>query len=224
MTTTKCSTILCLLYVAFSTPNLQAGEIYGFTWSSGVASVAGEPVDPAVAPNNDDFGLGISPNEVVVTQKDYHAIGPVDLIFDVRDSGGTTEYVIYEGVQNSSGIDWTNYHMELGFGSGAGFVKSAPGDGLDFDAPSYTSTVDMAPLGGILPWPSVTVTEDDIFATGSQPFGTWSGIMTLHVDVPDGIDQFTLRQSPIAVPEPASAMIMVLGTLGLMVGRRAQRN
>lgn len=202
-----------ILALLLTGPVLQAGEITGFTWFSGVASVAGEPVSPPAVPNNDDHGPGVSPNPIIVTQKDYVGIGPVDLVFDVRDTGGTTEYAVYEGVQNSTGVDWNAYHIELGFGVGDDFVKSAPGDGLDFDAPLFNSDVDMAPLGGVLPWPTVTVTEDDLYATGSQPAFTWSGMFVFHVDVPDGIDRFTIRQSPIGVPEPTALATLALGAL-----------
>ena len=48
-----------------------------------------------------------------------------------------TEYRVFESVDNNTGINWAGYTMELGFGIGAGFVPSPPGDGLDFDAPLY---------------------------------------------------------------------------------------
>ena len=50
--------------------SVEAGEITGVTWFSGVASVAGTGTPPPVAPNNDDVGVGGSPNVIVVTQKD----------------------------------------------------------------------------------------------------------------------------------------------------------
>lgn len=196
----------------------SGGEVSGFTWFSGVASVAGTTFAPPVAPNNDN-AVGTSPNSIFVTQKDYRAIGPVDLVFDVRDTGGVTEYFVMEGVQNSTGADWNGYHIELGFGEGLGFVKSTPGDGLDFDAPDYDSDFDFNP-GGIF-FPTVAVTEDDIIASGGTQFdGMFAGNFLFHVDVPDGISSFTIRQSPIGIPEPAG---LLLATLAVGLVWRCER-
>ena len=195
-------------------PLAHAGQITGVTWSSGVASVAlAAWTTPDV--NNDDFGVGASPNVLPIIQKDYFAIGPVDIIIDVIDTGGVTEYFVTEGVQNNTGVDWSGYHIELGFGSGAGFTKSTAGDGLDFDAPDYTSDVSFNPLPGF--FPTQTVTEDDIIAGGGiQPDFTYAGNFVFHVDVPDGISSFTIRQSPIeVVPEPSTALLIGLGLAGL---------
>jgi len=155
----------------------SAGEITGFTWASGINSVAGESIPPLDSPNNDDV-VGDSDNEVFILQKHYVDTGPVDLIFDVEDSGGVTEYVVIEGVDNSTGLPWTAYHLELGFGSGAGFTKSPASDGLDFDAPLYYRVIgEISRVGRYLvdvfwvrmaasaealddqggsPWPSIT--------------------------------------------------------------------
>lgn len=207
------------ILILSATAATHAGQISGFSWFSGVASVAGTTVVPPVALNNDDV-VGDSPNPFIVTQKHYTGIGPVDLVFDVLDTGGVTEYRFQEGVQNSTGFDWTSYHLELGFGTGVGFVKSTLGDGLDFDSPDFNSTVDFAPIGGTMPFPTVTVTEDDIFAGGGvQPDFAFAGMFIFHVDVPDGITEFTIRQSPIVdvVPEPATCVTLagLLACLGL---------
>ncbi len=177
----------------------HSATITNITWFSGVASVAGTSIIPPVAPFADNV-VGDSSAVIFVLQKDYTAIGPVDLVFDLIDSGGTIEYRFEEGVQNSTGVDWTQYHMELGFGVGTSFVKSAAGDGLDFDSPDYDSTVNFNPSPGFT---TVTVTEDDLLATsGLHPNGAYAGNYVFHIDVPDGISSFTLRQSPIADPIP----------------------
>lgn len=201
-----------------ATRHLRAGEITNITWFSGVASVAGTVIMPLSAPNNDDV-VGPSPNGISVLQKDYRAIGPVDLTFDVSDTGGVIEYLVNEGVSNHTGLSWGYYHIELGFGHGAGFVPSAAGDGLDFDAPDFNSTFFFNPSPGAFPlW---TVNEDDILAyDGVMPDGAYAGNFEFTVDVPDGITSFTIRQSPIAVPEPAACAFFALGSMALVIMRR----
>ena len=48
--------------------------------------------------------------------------------------------------------------------------------------------------------------------------------LTFSVDVPDdqlnNYFQFTLRQIPVAVPEPSTLTLLSLGTIGLLLARR----
>ena len=220
-TLTKTSTQRRVTYIAamlllWGASEAGAGAITDVTWFSGVASVAGEVVNPPSAPNNDNV-IGPSSNEIFVLQKDYFAIGPVDLVFDVVNSGGVTEYAVIEGVQNNTGLDWSGYHVELGFGNGAGFVKSGSDDGLDFDAPDFDSTFFFDPSPGF--FPGVAVTVDDVIASGGvMPDFSYAGNFVFHVDVPDDIASFTIRQSPIEVPEPATLVLLGLG--GLLLRRK----
>jgi len=200
----------------------RAGEVTGFSWYSGVASVASTTIFPPVAPNNDDVA-GPSPNEIFITQKNYFAVGPVDLTFDVTNSGGVTEYQFKEGVFNNTGLNWSSYHIELGFGQGTGFVKSLAGDGLDFDAPDFNSPFFFNPAPGF--FPSVSVAEDDVYASGGvMPFLSFAGYFRFAVDVPDGITEFTVRQSPVGVPEPSTSALALLGLLSLTMYRRRRRS
>ena len=202
--------------------SLQAGEVTGFSWYSGVASVASTSISPPTVPNNDDVA-GPSPNTIFITQKDYVGIGPVDLVFDVTASGGVTEYLFIEGVFNNTGLNWSSYHIELGTGNGLGFAKSLPGDGLDFDSPDFNSPFNFNPAPGF--FPSVSVTEDDVFASGGvMPNLSFAGYFRFSVDVPDGITSFTVRQSPVAVPEPSTWILGSLGLLGLAAFRRRRRS
>ncbi len=200
----------------------EAGQIVGFSWSSGIASVALDPVAPPVDPNNDNVA-GPSPNEILVTQKDFFGVnGVADIVFNVIDSGGTTEYLFFEGVSNSTGVDLDEYRIELGFGEGAGFVKSTPLDGLDFDAPDEDSPRDFSVF-----FPSDVLTDEDTIVAdgGIFPYLAFTTpLFQFSVDVPDGIDSFTIRQIPIAVPEPASAtLIGLLGACAVIrrTGKRA---
>ena len=200
---------------------LSAGEITDVNWFSGVASVAGTVFSAPSAPNNDDVDGG-SPNSIFVTQKDYVGIGPVDLVFDVSDTGGVTEYAVVEGVQNNTGITWTGYHLELGFGNGAGFVKSGASDGLDFDDPNVNSDFFFNPSPGF--FPDVDVTEDDVIASGGvMSHLDFAGNFVFHVDVPDGIASFTIRQSPIPIPEPGTLGVLALGLIAVAALRQRRR-
>ena len=205
-----------------SAGSVQAGQITGFAWFSGVASVAATTIAPPVNPNNDNVGLG-NPNDAWITQKDYHAIGPVDLVFTVAPSGGTTEYAFREGVYNNTTLPWTGYHLELGFGNGLTYTKSTLGDGLDFDDPNYDSTIDFNPY---FPSSSAT-TEDDIVAGGGvHPYLGFAANYRFSVDVPDGITSFTIRQSPIGggiVPEPGTCALALLGLLSFSIQRRQRK-
>jgi hypothetical protein len=199
---------------------VKAGEITGFTWSSGVASVGLNPIDPPVAPNNDSV-VGPSPNVVFVHQKDYVGIGPVDIEFTVVPSGGVTEYAFVEGVQNGTGISWTDYHIQLGFGMGAAFVPSPAGDGLDFDAPAYDSPFSFPPFS------TVVVAEDGIDAFGGLvPSPAFVSPWVFHVDVPDGITAFTVRQYPTIdlIPEPAVGVLSLLSALAIGCLTRRRRS
>jgi hypothetical protein len=217
----KLSLVLAAVACALvSTSTTHAGEITGFSWHSGVASLASTSISPLVAPNNDD-AVGASPNTVFVTQKDYVGIGPVDIVFNVSNSGGVSEYLITEGVYNGTGLNWAAYHIELGFGFDAGFVGSGSGDGLDFDSPSFNSPFNFNPGGSF--FPTLTVVEDDIYASGGvMPNMAFAGYFRFTVDVPDGITSFTVRQSPIpvGVPEPGSLSLSVCGIAGVTLWRR----
>lgn len=207
-------TFVSALFLA-SSP-VQAGKITGFSWTSGIASIAGIAAPPPVDPNNDDV-VGPSPNEIKVFQKDYTGIGFIDIEFEVTDSGGVTEYAIIEGVQNNTGSDWASYHVQLGFDTGTDFTMSPSGDGLDFDAPFYNSTISFDPAF-FFPFPSYTPSEDviDAFGPPGQADFQYSEPFVFHIDVPDGITSFTLRQFPVAVPEPGSISLALLSLTALV--------
>ncbi|MFH1845063.1 MAG: hypothetical protein ABIF77_17890, partial [bacterium] len=92
-------------------------------------------------------------------QKAYDNVDYIDMVFFVEDLGiPTTEYILSEGFNNGTGVGWTDYHVELGFGTGGAFVASTTGDGLDFDAPDQNSPYVFAPFT------TVTINEDTIDA------------------------------------------------------------
>lgn len=198
--------------------SLHAGKITGWNWTSGVASLALTGVPPLADPNNDDVS-GPSPNQLTITQKDYFAIGPVDIVFDVMDSGGVTEYTLNEGVFNNTGLPWSAYRIELGFGVGAGFTSSPSGDGLDFDATDFNSPPDFSGSGFFT---TVSESEDALEASGGifPLFGFPTPLYRFNFDVPDGITTFTIRQQPVGVPEPAAFALAALAGSLICVRRR----
>ena len=128
--------------------------------------------------------------------------------------------MVIENVQNSTGIDWSGYRVELGFGAGGSFIPSAPGDGLNFDIED-DSPINFAP--GPADFTTVVrPSEDEIVASGGTLLdGEFSGLnFVFHIDVPDGITEFTLRQQPILVPEPSTAMLLGLCSLAALRRRR----
>ena len=213
------SSTVAILF-SFNSTLLEAGEIVGYTPYAGINSVAGVAITPPVAPNNDDVA-GISPNDLWVTQKHYVTVGAVDIVFDVVPTGGVTEYSIREGVDNSTGLDWSSYVIQLGFGVGAGFVPTSAGDGLDFDASSFNSPPDFTTF-----FSTVDEYENVLVAYGGlMPNGAFSiPYFRFSIDVPDTFSSFTLRQFPVAaVPEPASAglaLVAGVGTCGVLWRRR----
>ena len=190
------------------------GEISTITPFPGIVSVAGQSVTTTTT-NNDNFVGAGNPNILFVLQKDYSAVGPVDIVIGVVDTGGTTEYEVREGVQNSTGVTWSGYRVLLGFGVGGGFVQSTPGDGLNFDDDN-DSPMNFAP--GAMDFITVIKPNEDVIEAsgGDLMTGQFSGTdIVFHLEVPDGITEFTLRQEPIPVPEPGSAALLLLlgGTL-----------
>ena len=165
------------------------------------------------APANDDVG-GASTNVLAINQKAFNAVDFIDIFFTVNDSSGTTEYLVTEGVFNGTGVTWTDFHLVLGFGTGALFNPSGPGDGLDFDSPDFNSPASFAPFT------SVTVLEDTIDVSGGSVSDGQFVNYGFSIDVPDGITDFTIRQLPtisVVIPLPASAWmgLVLLGGLGL---------
>jgi hypothetical protein len=157
-------------------------------------------------------------NNIVVPLKRFDSANYIDIVFTVAPSDGVTEYQVSEFVDNNTALPWTNYRMQLGFGTGAGFVLSAANDGLDFDAPNYDTPPVSAAFSTVQ-----TPNEDELVFTnglhgmGAQPY-------SFRVDVPNLIGRinstFTLRQLPTPVPEPSVLSLIGMGLFMLARTRR----
>ena len=181
-------------------------------------------VFPPINPNNDnqDGTTPILDNNINVPIKRFDNPGYIDIEFEVATTLGVTEYKLIESVDNNTGAPWIGYTMQLGFGTGPGFVPSVAGDGLDFDAPGFDPPATSTAFSTV-----VASTEDLlVFSGGSQ--GTGQKVYNVRIDVPDALQllggTFTLRQLPIAVPEPAGLALAGVAGLGLLANRRKLRS
>lgn len=174
------------------------------------------PAIVTVLANNDNVpSAGVLDNNIFVPVKRFDHNGNIDIEFHVNPSQGVTEYSVFESVDNNTGSNWTQYKMSLGFGVGALFVPSPSGDGLDFDFPNF----DTPPTSSAMP--TVVTGEDNLsFSGGIQTTAAES--YQFRIDVPDlaGVvgaagGVFTLRQTPIAVPEPSALALVLIGLIVL---------
>ncbi len=201
--------VCCAVAQAGTIPIGGAASIVG----GGTASVTG-PFTPF--PNNG--GATTSSNFAVIQKTFTSATTPIDIVFNVNNSQGITEYLLAEGVFNGSGVAWNDYHIELGFGTAASFTLANPAFGLQFDnspAPSSADFTFSALAGQTLD-----------FSNGLIP--ATSGLsLSFTIDVPDsavaGSYQFTVRQFPSLVPEPSAFVLAALAIAGLASCRCRRR-
>lgn len=202
-------------------PVLAAAGIALGALAGGGGAAAGQITNLSIvtpAPNNDDVAGTANANLVEVTGF-VGSLAPGDLVFVVRNSGGTTEYRLSAILNNDTGTSWSGFRLELGFGTGAGFVPVGPLGVVDFDLPER----DPGPTGGAFP----------VLDHGAGSL-TWSGGIvppivdnpfTFSIDVgdlvaaagmaPEGGYEFTLRQTPVAaISAPLPLVLLGAGLAG----------
>jgi hypothetical protein len=226
--------VLACSISSLSLPEVAAGTITTVNVALPGAStgslgpVGGTPV----APNNDN-ALTASPNAIAGNWfLNANGFGPMDFEFVVANSGGTTEYAMAQRMVNNSGVTWTGFRLELGFGTGAGFVRASPGTGLDFDTPD----ADPAPTSTVFTLLDAQPTMLDWSGGAVWPIGQGVPLavaFAFAVDVPDGLqtlnpsglNRFTLRQVPTraATPIPEPGLLGLFGVGAAWAARRRAR-
>lgn len=142
-------------------------------------------------PNNDNVANAAGDNGFGVDELIFDNPSPIDVQYSVAGSGGVTEYSVIESIFNFSPDTWIGIRLQLGFGTGANFRLAPESMGLDFDAPD----LDPAPTSII--FPNAEVSSNSISWSGNEiPFGYVDAVF-FAIDVPDGIDHFTLRHIPV---------------------------
>jgi hypothetical protein len=226
----RAGTACCALALAgfFSAP-AAAGVITGATQfgaNSGTGPGLGTVSVPAiitVLANNDNVPAPqVLDNNIFVPIKRFDHNGNIDIELHVAPSQGVTEYQVFESVDNNTGTNWNQYKMSLGFGVGGNFIPSPAGDGLDFDSPNF----DTPPASSA--FALVALGEDNLtFMNGSQ--GAAAETYQFRIDVPDlglgvgGVGgTFTLRQTPVPVPEPSALLLACIAIGGFVACRRGR--
>jgi PEP-CTERM motif len=183
----------------------------------GTASVTGPFTQ---VPNNNPTATS---SNFAAIQKTFTSstLTPIDIVFNVNNSQGVTEYLLAEGVFNGTGAKWNDYHVQLGFGTGAGFTLANPAFGLQFDSTPPPSSVNF---------PTTALAPQKLDFSGGVVLANSGASLSYTIDVPDsataGSYQFTLRQFPSVVPEPGTFVLAAIGLvgLGLAVRTRARRS
>jgi hypothetical protein len=169
-------------------------------------------------PNNDNqIGGGAEDNNVLIPLKRFDFNDYIDIVFTANVSAGITEYKVTEFVDNNTGVAWSAYKMQLGLGTGVNFVPVTAGP-LTFDAPNYdTPPGTSGPLTTIGTSPYQLNFSGGLQGTGAQQY-------SFRLDVPNfftaASGQFTLRQIPTAVPEPAAVAMIAVTLMGFVASRR----
>lgn len=165
----------------------------------------------------------LSPNTGTIVKR-FVTVKALDIVFfplpaDPLDMSGipNTEYVVTETVTNSTALPWTDYHMQLGSGSGSAFVLGTPF--ADFDVADGPHPFESSVFAT-----AEVLSEDEIKFSGGTVMPGEGVTFTYAIDEGGG---FTLRQFPTVpprVPNPATLALVGAGAglLGMRVWRRAR--
>lgn len=152
----------------------------------------------------------------------FHSLAPVDTVFSVTDSGGSTEYDLYGRVTNRTGASVLGVRLELGFGTSTFSRATLPG--LSFDLPEADPGPVMDNFAPVLHTDTLIQWTHLIPNTDTPSFEFFfdlpdadAGYIPASALTTDGYD-LTLRITPL-VPEPMS-WLCGLGLAASLAGRR----
>ena len=213
--------ILVKASVIFSLIGFPCHRAYGYTLTVG-------PSDN----NSWDLTSNISGNTITLnkTAKPFNNLGffdtEISVVFADSDPDNITLNFI-ENVTNNTGLHWTDYHIELGFGGIDGVAPFTPfkqSDELDrlffLDNPAPVNSSDFVnppqkddlTQADSIWWLTGKDGQNNIFDGVSNGAST---NFTFSVNVNRNASVFTLRQRA-SVPEPTSIIsLLVLGGIGV---------
>jgi hypothetical protein len=147
--------------------------------------------------------------------------GPFDIALTLDDNGS---FAIDKTVVNNTGANWTGFVMELGTGSGPGFVPSANVGQLGFQE-AFNNREDTGAF------PNVTVQGNRIVFTGALPAGGTAHFIVFAQSGTNAEHTITLRQRALC-EEPVPALhpwalvtlVLLLAAIGGLRHRRIASN
>lgn len=156
-------------------------------------------------PNNDESPTFINFIQLFTSLPITETAQPVRFYFDATDTGtgGTTEYLINQWLQNASGEPWPRIKYSLTAQDSTGAPISVPG--LDFDWPDLSTTG-----FGSSNYSSVDHQAHSLAWSGGEVSIGSNEITTFSLDVPDtGFDYGIIMT--LEVPEPSTSLICAIG-------------
>jgi hypothetical protein len=82
----------------------------------------------------------VNPPNWAAIIKSFNTIEPLDVSINMLNTDSTTEFIFGEVITNNTPFTWTDYHVQAGFGSGAGFAQLTGNEGIHFDVPDSLPT------------------------------------------------------------------------------------